>query len=115
MAVPEGQILSELTDITGTERTVTVELATAPPQLAMVPLTVYTVLDAGLAVTTEPLVEERFAAGPQVYVLAPEAVKVAVPPGQIVAELTLTVGLVTTVTVTVSGKAVQEPLLPVRV
>lgn len=32
-----------------------------------------------------------------------------------VEEFTVTVGLVTTVTVTVSGEAVQEPLLPLRV
>lgn len=46
---------------------------------------------------------------------APLAVKVAVPPGQIVAEFTVTVGVVTTFTVTVMGEAVQEPLLPLRV
>lgn len=59
-------MLSEFTEITGMERTVTVEVAMAPPQLAIVPLTVYTVVAPGLAVTTEPLVEERVAAGPQV-------------------------------------------------
>ena len=50
----------------------------------------------------------------QEYVVAPLAVKVALPPGQIVNELTLTVGVGLTVTVVVFA-LLHPPEVPVTV
>lgn len=59
-------------------------------------------MDEGLAKTVLPEVPLKPVPGLQVYVLAPLAVSVAVPPGQIVALLTVTVGVGVTVTETVA-------------
>jgi hypothetical protein len=48
----------------------------------LVPLTVYVLVVVGLAVTVAPVVALSPAAGLQVYVTAPEAVKFTVPPEQ---------------------------------
>ena len=70
---------------------------------------------AGIAVTVAPVVEFNPVPGVQVYVLAPLAVSVAVPPIKTVAEFTVT----TTVplpTVTVEAAEEEHPLLvPVTV
>ena len=55
----------------------------------------------------EPALNEN--AGDQVYVLAPEAVKIAELPAQMVALLTLTVGFGVTLTFTVLVAIVAQP------
>ena len=54
------------TVITGSGFTVTVTCAVAEHPLASVPVTVYVVVEDGLAVTLEPVVELRFVDGVQV-------------------------------------------------
>ena len=61
--------------------TVTVTLV-VPVQPDVVPVTVYMVVDAGLAVTVAPVVELRPVAGDQLYVVAPDAVRLTEPPVQ---------------------------------
>jgi hypothetical protein len=53
---------------------------------ADVPTTVYVVVAAGLAVTTEPVAAERPVDGLHEYVLAPKAVTLRLPPGKMVAD-----------------------------
>jgi hypothetical protein len=77
--------------------TVTVLLAVFVQLLPSVPVTVYTVVLAGLAVTLVPVVADKPVEGLQVYEVAPVAVKVILSPSQIVGELTPTVGLPLTV------------------
>lgn len=81
---------------------------------AEAPVIVYTVVDAGLAVTAEPVVVLNPVAGDQVYVLAPLAVSPAEAPAQIVAELAVTVGVGFTVTRQVFVPT-QLPVVPVTV
>jgi len=57
---------------------------------------------AGVAVTVFPDVELKCAAGLQLYVDAPDAVSFIDEPTQILAELTVTIGLVFTVIFTVA-------------
>ena len=67
----------------------------------------------GLAVTVEPVVADNPVPGLHVYVLAPLALSAALPPMQIVAALTVTVGLGLTVTVDVA--VVVQPAAEVAV
>jgi hypothetical protein len=55
VALEPGHIVAEVAVTTGEELTVTVEVA-VPVHPAVVPETVYTVVDAGLAVTLAPVV-----------------------------------------------------------
>ena len=64
------------------------------------PEILYTVVEFGVAFTTEPLAELNVVAGDQVYVLPPLAVNVAVLPLHISAGLAITAIVVLTVTVT---------------
>lgn len=86
VAVKPIQILEELTLTVGRGVTETVDIVVFV-QPFVVPVTVKLVLDAGETfngLDVEPVFHE--------YVEAPLAVKVAVPPAQIVGELTITVG-----------------------
>src|SRR5258707_14218846 len=88
---------------TGMGFTVTVICAEAEHPFASVPITVYEIVEDGLAVTDEPAVELNAVAGLQEYVLAPPAVRVTDCPAQIAAGLvTVTTGSGFTVTVTSS-------------
>ena len=71
----------------------------------LLPVTVYTVVPVGLSACVPPVKLP----GTHVYVVAPVATKVAVLPGQILAEVTATVGAATTVNVFENGEDV--PLL----
>src|SRR5258706_12903003 len=73
----------EVTVTTGSGFTVTVPCAVAEHRLLSVPVTVYVVVEDGLAVTGEPVDALRFVDGVQVYVCAPLAVSVADCPFQI--------------------------------
>src|SRR6185503_18247929 len=66
------------TEITGGGLTLTVTCVEAVHPLLSVPVTVYVVVEVGLAVTVEPDVALSPVAGDQTYVVAPEAVSVAV-------------------------------------
>src|SRR5258706_15264028 len=70
---------------TGMGFTVTVVCAEAEHPFASVPITVYEIVEDGLAVTDEPAVELNAVAGLQEYVLAPPAVRVTDCPAQIAA------------------------------
>ena len=94
--------------------TVTVAVVTAE-QVPAVPVIVYTVVDAGLAVTLDPLVELNPVPGDHAYVAAPLADNTAELPEQIVALFTIIARLETTVIVAVAV-AVQPPVaVPVTV
>lgn len=82
-------MVAELTLNGVTGFTVTVEVMVLTGHEATLPEMVYTVVAAGLAVTMLPVAELRLAAGVQVKLDAPLAVKVAELPLQIVAELTV--------------------------
>jgi hypothetical protein len=71
-------------------------------------------VEPGEAVTTLPLEALNPVAGDHVNVVAPLAVRVVVAPAQMVAELTVIVGLDTTLTLIVSV-AVQLPSFTVTV
>jgi hypothetical protein len=94
--------------------TVTVTCAvTVHPKAS--PVTVYVIVEDGLAVTLAPVVELRFVAGDHVYVLAPLAVSVALCPMQMVGfGVTVTTGIGFTVTVT-CAVAVHPRTSPVTV
>jgi hypothetical protein len=81
--------------------TVTVEELMQP--LLSVPVTVYVVVTAGLAVTKAPVTALNPVAGLQLYVDAPLAVSGVLPPKQIAGDegVTVTVGNAFTVTVAV--------------
>ena len=92
--------------------TVTSDVLVHPPT---VPVTVYVVVDAGNALTFDPVVALSPVAGAQVYVFAPLATRFAVSPGQIpgLEGVIVTTGFVITVTVTVVVRV--HPLDPVPV
>lgn len=113
VAASPGQMVGELTIITGSGLTVTVAVA-VEEQPNDVPVTVYVVVVVGVAKTGDPVVEERFVPGDQLYVVPPVAVNVAVSPAQIVAELTAITGIGFTVTVAVAVP-VQPAAVPVTV
>jgi hypothetical protein len=81
---------------------VTVDVAVVVHPAAELAVIVYTVVAEGDAATVAPVEELRDPDGLHVYVFAPEAVRVPVLPGQIVIELTDTVGVGFTVTVDVA-------------
>lgn len=110
--VPE-HIVVELTLTVGVAFTVTVDDVMELHPFA-VPVIVYTVVPPGEAVTEAPVVPLSPVAGDQVYVLAPDAFRVAEPPLQMVGELAVIVGLGVTVTVAVVA-LVQVPFAPVTV
>ena len=103
-----------LTEITGGGLTVTVTWVVAVHPLPLVPVTVYVVVEAGEAVTDEPVVELSPVAGLQVYELAPVAVSVVDCPAQIAAGETEITGGGIIVTVT-CAVAVHPFLIPVTV
>jgi len=86
VAISPAQIVGELTVVTGNGLTVTVATA-VPVQPAVVPVTVYVVVLAGVA--SAVLIPEELAPADHVYVVAPPADKLAVCPAQIVGELTV--------------------------
>lgn len=94
--------------------TVTVPWAVAVHPFASVPVTVYVMVEVGLAVTEEPVVALNPVAGVHVYELAPLAVSVVDCPLQIVAEVTDTTGSGFIVTVTCAD-AVHPFEVPVTV
>ncbi len=99
---------------TGTGLTVTVTCAVALQPCGS-PVTVYVVVDAGLAVTLAPVVALNAVDGLHEYVLAPEAVNVVDCPAHIVtAGETETTGTGLTVTV-ICAEAVQPVTVPVTV
>ena len=68
----------------------------------------------GVAETLLPVVALRLVLGVHAYVVAPLAVKVVGLPEQMVGGADrVTVGVVLTVTTTVAGALVQEPVVPV--
>lgn len=89
VAEPLLQIVAELTANGVAGFTVTVDVMVLTGHESTLPEMVYTVVEVGLAVTTLPVAELRVAAGVQVKLEAPVAVKVVEPPLQIVAELTV--------------------------
>ena len=110
---PEQIVAEEaLTLSVGVVVTVTVTVLTVLVQPPVVPLTEYTVVEAGLTtlVAADP-------DGNQVYVVAPLAVKVVEVLLQIVVPVGVTVstGVVPVVTVTVFAAPAQLPLEPVTV
>ena len=98
-----------LTFTTGAGFIVTVTCAVDVHPLAS-PVTVYVVVEDGLAVTDEPVVALKAAAGLHVYVLAPDAVSVTDCPAQTgEGVVTFTTGSGFTVTVTT-----VEPVHPFK-
>jgi hypothetical protein len=108
VALVPVQIVGELTVMSSDDPTVTVAIA-EPVQEPDVPVTVYEVVLVGEteieSVVSPPLHE---------YESAPVAVKVVVPPEQIVGEFTSTIKEEPTVTVA-TAEPVQEPDVPVTV
>ena len=94
--------------------TVTVEVAVLVQVFKSVPVIVYTVVVAGLAVTLAPVVALNPVAGDHTYVFAPPALSVVEPPVQIAGELTVTTGAGFTIIVIVAV-AVQPKEFPVTV
>lgn len=86
--------LAGVTETTGNGFTLTVAVAVLVHPAALVPVTVYVIVLVGLAVTFAPVVALKPVDGDQVYVEAPEAVKLTDAPIQIfeVAGVTATKG-----------------------
>jgi hypothetical protein len=99
-----------LTVTVGVAVTVTTEVALAV-HVPFAPITVYVVVTPGLAVTTLPLVELKPVAGLHVYEVQPFAVKTALLPPHIPAELTDMVAVPTEFTVTVCETDVPQTAL----
>src|SRR5262245_48352313 len=95
------QIVADEALTTGKGFTVTVEVALFVQPLALVTVTVYVVVDVGLAVGLLIPALLNPVAGVHEYVVPPVALSWAVAPTQIVAELALTTGNGFTVTVEV--------------
>jgi hypothetical protein len=94
--------------------TVTTTVAAVLVQVPVVPETEYVMVEVGLAVMLAPVVALRLVLGVQVYVVAPLAVNTVEPPEHIVGGAdSVTVGVVFTVTTTVTGLLVQVPVVPV--
>lgn len=73
---------------TGKGFTVTTAVSAFAHPLMSVPVTIYVAVLVGLALTVEPEVPLKPAAGDQAYVLAPAAFKLVAEPLQMLAELT---------------------------
>lgn len=102
----------------GVGTTVTLMLAVSLQPDAFVPVTVYTVVVEGLAVTEAPLVALKPDAGLHIYELAPDAFSVVEPPLLHIDELppvgvTLTLGNELTVIVTVVVSTQPGLLVPI--
>jgi hypothetical protein len=93
----KAQIVALFTVTAGNGFTVTVEVACAV-QLPILPITVYTVVLAGVAITVLPVVALKPVDGLHANVEAPPAFKVTEPFAHIVPLFTLTDGLGETVT-----------------
>ena len=94
--------------------TVTTTVAGELGQPVVVPITLYVIVEFGLAFTLAPVVALRFVFGDQAYVVAPLAVNVVELPEQIVGGADNdTVGVVFTVTTTVAGALGQPAVVPV--
>jgi len=113
VAVLPEQIEGEFTVTVGVGLTVKTEVL-LPEHPLVVPVTVYVVELPGFAVTVDPVVALNPVEGVQLYVVPPEAVSVVEVPEQMVAELTVTVGLGLTVTAEVLSSE-QLPVVPVTV
>ena len=100
----------------GSVFTLTVTIAVLEQPAALVPVTVYVVVEPGLAVTLVPVVADKPVPGDHVYVLPPVAVSVVDEPVQIATfEPPLIVGSGLTVIVTVEVFAQPLLLVPVIV
>jgi hypothetical protein len=100
--------------IVGNALTLTVTVAVLEQPPATDPVTVYVLVEAGLAVTLAPVVADRPVAGAQLYVVPPLAVNVVDAPAQIATlEPALIVGTELTVTVTLA--VFTQPLASVPV
>ena len=80
-------------------------------QPTLEPITLYTVVTAGLAITTGPFAVFKVADGVHVYVVALFAVKVTLVPAHMLAEVTAMIGLAIAFNVNVAW-FVQVPLAP---
>jgi hypothetical protein len=87
--------------------TITVELAVQPPGAD--PVTVYVIVDVGDATTDAVLVALSAVDGVQVYVFAPDAVKVTFAPLHIEAEDGVIVTLIDGVTFTIDVAVASHP------
>jgi hypothetical protein len=103
-------------ETTGKGETVTRAYAVSIQPAELVPVTVYVVVDAGVAVTVEPALTFKPAVGVHAYVEPPFAVKVTEFPAQIaeLVGLTVTVGLLFTTTITIAV-SIHPELVPVTV
>ena len=100
-----------LTVMVGKGFTVTVTVAVPVQPDDVVPVTVYVVVTVGFAVTVAPVVELRFVAGDQTYVLAPLAVNDVLFPIQMLGADGLTVMVALPFTVTQTTLDVTLPQL----
>jgi hypothetical protein len=110
-----SHIVAGGTLITGLGFTVTTTVIVLVQPAADVPVTVYVVVVAGLAVTDVPVVPLSPVPGSQVYVDAPVGVNVADVPSHIVAAGTVTTGIGLTVTITVEVLVQPAADVPVTV
>jgi hypothetical protein len=102
--------------ITGIGLTETVTVAVLLQPAALVPVTVYVIVDVGLAVTLAPVVADNPVDGDQLYVEPPVAVKPVEKPLQIATlEPPLITGIGLIVTVTVAVLLQPAALVPVTV
>ena len=108
-------MVGEFTVTVGKGFTVTIDVAVAVHPATEVPVIVYVVVTAGLAVTEAPVVALNPVAGVQLYVLAPAAVNVVELPRQMVGEFTVIVGKGFTVTEVVAVLIQPAALVPVTV
>jgi hypothetical protein len=100
--------------VTGSGFTVTTTVV-VPVHAPDVPVTVYVVVEGGLAVTDVPVVALSPVAGDHAYVTAPLAVNVPAVPAQVVIGGTLNTGSGVTVTVATAVPVQPSTLVPVTV
>lgn len=109
------QIVAGATVTSALAFTVMVDVVDETQPAALVPVMVYVVVEAGLAVTVVPVVALSPVAGDHAYVDAPLAVNGVLVPVQMVVDGTLTIGNGFTVTVTVPVFTHPAALVPVIV